>query len=73
MVPFAEGSETLVNCQPPAMRAPAPRLAHSVPLVEKSKVVPQTSGLAPPRSQVMVEPSKLRLWVAGSVLFSRPR
>ena len=54
------------------MRDPAPRLTQSTPLVEASKVVRQTSGLAPPRSQVMLEPSEVRLCVAGSVLISRP-
>ncbi len=73
-------TDTLVHCQPPAgsaggplTRLPAPRLSQSVPLVEASSVARQTSGLVPPRSQVRVEPSKVRLWVAGSVLFSRPR
>jgi hypothetical protein len=54
------------------MRAPAPKFVQVRPSVERSNVVRQTSGLVPPRSQVMVEPSKLRLWVAGSVLFKRP-
>src|SRR5260221_6298058 len=55
------------------MRLPAPRSVHTgPPLGENSKVVRQTSGLVPPRIQVNVEPSKVRLWVAGPVLLSRP-
>src|SRR2546427_923000 len=54
------------------MRLPPPRFVHEAPSGEYSKVVRQTSGLAPPRSQVRVEPSKVRLWVAGPVLLSRP-
>src|SRR5260221_1378869 len=60
------------NCQPPGARSPAPRAVQSFPLVEASKVARQTSGVAPPRSQVMVEPSEARLCVAASVLLSRP-
>src|SRR5712692_7793549 len=55
------------------MRLPAPRFVHTVPPSgEYSKVVRHTSGLVPPRVQVTVEPSKVRLWVAGPVLLSRP-
>jgi hypothetical protein len=55
------------------MRLPAPSLNQSVPLlVEASKLVRQTSGLAPSRSQVMVEPSHEKVSVAGSVLLRRP-
>src|SRR6266481_5738458 len=67
------GRVSPVSCQPPGMRMPAPRLVHAVPSGEYSKVVRQTSGLVPPRVQVTVEPSKVRLWVAGPVLLSRPR
>ena len=59
------------SCQPPAMRAPSPRFTQSAPLVQASKVVRQTSGLAPSRSQVITEPSKESVCVAGSVLTSR--
>src|SRR6266700_2020644 len=55
------------------MRMPPPRLVHEAPSAEYSKVVRQTSGLVPPRIQVRVEPSKVRLWVAGPVLLSRPK
>src|SRR6266852_1787963 len=55
------------------MRMPPPRLVHEAPSGEYSKVVRQTSGLAPPRIQVRVEPSKVRLWVAGPLLLRRPR
>src|SRR5512137_2319677 len=65
-------TDTLVHCQPPELRVPAPRLSQSVPLAETSRVVRQTSGLVPPRSQVSVASLQDRLWVAGSVLFSRP-
>src|SRR5437899_10482947 len=54
------------------MRTPAPRFDQELPSGEYSKVVRQTSGLVPPRIQVRVEPSKVRLWVAGPVLLSRP-
>src|SRR5437899_12799375 len=54
------------------MRMP-PRFVHAAPSGEYSKVVRQTSGLVPPRIQVRVEPSNVRLWVAGPVLLSRPR
>src|SRR5512137_264236 len=66
-------TDTLVHCQPPDMRVPAPRLSQSVPLAETSSVVRQTSGLVPPRSQVRVEPSQERLCAAGAVLRSRAR
>src|SRR5260221_9994534 len=73
------GRASPVSCQPPACpagrpgtRMPAPRFVHEAPLGEYSKVVRQTSGLVPPRIQVKVEPSKVRLWVAGPVLSSRP-
>src|SRR5713226_6641799 len=52
---------------------PPPRFVHEAPSSEYSKVVRQTSGLAPPRIQVRVEPSKVKLWVAGPVLLRRPR
>jgi hypothetical protein len=39
------------------MREHWPSIVQTVPLVEASKVVHQTSGLEPPRSQVIVEPS----------------
>src|SRR5512139_2547812 len=52
------GMETPVSRQPPVMRVPAPRLTQSVPLVQASKLVRQTSGLLPPRSQVRVDPSQ---------------
>src|SRR2546428_7541553 len=61
-----------VNSHPPGMRIPPPRFVHEAPSSEYSKVVRQTSGLVPPRIQVRVEPSKVRLWVAGPVLLSRP-
>ena len=51
---------------------PPPRFVHAEPSGEYSKLVRQTSGLVPPRIQVRVEPSKVRLWVAGPVLSSRP-
>src|SRR2546425_12102380 len=54
------------------MRMPPPRFSQELPSGEYSKVVRQTSGLVPPRIQVRVEPSKVRLWVAGPVLSSRP-
>src|SRR3989442_11967654 len=54
------------------MRAAPPRFVHDAPSDEYSKVVRQTSGPVPPRIQVRVEPSKVRLWVAGPVLLSRP-
>src|SRR2546427_770504 len=54
------------------MRMAAPRFVHEEPSGEYSKVVRQTSGLVPPRIQVRVEPSKVKLWVAGPVLLSRP-
>ncbi len=57
MAPVVDGSDVFVNCQPPAMRVPAPRLFQSTSLAEKSKAVRQTSGLLPPRIQAMVEPS----------------
>src|SRR2546425_11261962 len=74
------GRATPVSCQPPAcpagrpgMRVPAPRFVHELPPSgEYSKVVRQTSGLVPPRVQVRVEPSKVRLWVAGPGMFRRP-
>src|SRR5712692_10228074 len=73
------GRTSPVSCQPPAcpagrpgMRMPPPRLVHEAPSGEYSKVVRQTSGQVPPRIQVRVEPSKVRLWVAGPVLLSRP-
>src|SRR5258708_7660425 len=53
------------------MRIPS-RVVHAAPSGEHSKVVRQTSGLVPPRNQVRVEPSKVRLWVAGPLLLSRP-
>src|SRR5437899_12686377 len=53
------------------MRMP-PRFVQALPSDEYSKVVRQTSGLVPPRIQVRVEPSKVRLWAAGPVLLSRP-
>src|ERR1035438_5651885 len=55
-----------VNCHPPGTRCPAPRLVQSTPLVEVSKVASQASGLVPPRSQVMLELSEVRLCVARS-------
>src|SRR6266446_3110821 len=73
------GRASPVSCQPPAcpagrpgMRMPAPRFDQELPSGEYSKVVRQTSGLVPPRIQVRVEPSKVRLWVAGPVLSIRP-
>ena len=67
------GTELLDNCQPtPGTREPVPKLVQLLALVEDSKVARQISGLAPPRSQVIVEPSQLRLWLAGLVLLSRP-
>src|SRR5712664_4079869 len=73
------GRASPVSCQPPAcpagrpgMRMPPPRLVHALPSGEYSKVVRQTSGLVPPRIQVRVEPSKVRLWVAGPLLLRRP-
>src|SRR6185503_7149627 len=66
------GRATPVCCQPPAIRSPDPRWIQSAPLVEASKIVRQISGPEPPRSQVMFEPSIVRLSVAGSVLFNRP-
>src|SRR4051812_9480320 len=65
------GRESPASCQPPGMRSPAPRL-NQAPLVAASKVVRQTSGLAPPRSQVILVPSKTRLAFAGIELFNRP-
>src|SRR2546427_129482 len=60
------------NCQPPGMRVAAPKVSQPAPLVDTSKLVRQTSGPVPPRSQVMLTPSKARFWVAGPVLLSRP-
>src|SRR2546428_11457427 len=54
------------------MRIPGPRFVQELPSGEYSKVVRQTSGLAPTRIQVRVAPSKVRLWVAGPVLLRRP-
>src|SRR5438128_2121069 len=71
MVPFV-GRESPVTCQPPATRVPAPIGKKSVAFVEASKLVRHTSGPAPARNQVIVEPSKERVSVAGSVLFRRP-
>src|SRR5271157_3733558 len=67
------GTLAPVSCHPPAVRVPLPREVQLAPSVETSKVVRQTSGLAPPRSQVIVEPKTLRLLVTGSVLLRRPR
>src|SRR5437763_1499421 len=61
-----------ITCQPPGMRVPEPALVQVRPSVEISKVVRQTSGLVPPRSQVIAAPSKVRLWVAAEVLSKRP-
>src|SRR5437879_444881 len=58
--------------QPPATGKPAPALTQSAPSAEKSKLVRETSGLVPPLSQVMVEPSWFRLSVGASVLLNRP-
>src|SRR5207245_1520125 len=67
------GRANPASCQPPGMRMPPPRSVHELPPSgEYSKVVRQTSGLVPPRVQLRVEPSKVRLWVAGSVLWTRP-
>ena len=49
------GRETLLNRQPPEMRAGAARAFQVLPLVETSKVARQTSGLVPPRNQVILE------------------
>src|SRR5207245_6373137 len=66
------GRASPASCQPPGMRMPPLRFIHEAPSDEYSKVVRQTSGLVPPRVQVRVEPSKVRLWVAGPVLLSLP-
>src|ERR1035437_3845994 len=64
--------ESPPSCHPPVIRVPAPTPNQLVPSVEISKLVRDSSGLAPPRSHVIVEQSKLRDWVAASVLLSRP-
>src|SRR5437870_3647542 len=62
-----------LTCQPPGIREPISALTQSSPSAEKSKAVYEISGPVPPRSQVIVEPSWLRLCVGGPVLFSRPK
>src|SRR5205823_648436 len=54
------GSARLVADQPPEIRPAAPRWIQSLPLVETSKVVRQTSGPGPDRNQVILEGSKVR-------------
>src|SRR5947209_3995937 len=65
--------ERPVNRHPLAIRVAVPRLVQSPPLAFCSKKTFATSGLAPPRSQVIVEEFHVRLWVALVVLFSRPK
>ena len=71
-IPFV-GQSSPLNCHPPAMCVPSPSATQFVPLVEASNVVRQTSGLLPPRCQLMAEPSKARFCVTGSVGVNRPR
>src|SRR5437588_8502408 len=68
----ATGMLKPLTSQPPEMCEPAPALIQSSPSAEKSSVVRATSGLVPPRNQVIVEPSWARLSVGAPVLFSRP-
>src|SRR5438105_13233074 len=49
------------SCQPPGIGEPTPALTQSSPSAEKSKVVCETSGLVPPRSHVIIDPSWLKL------------
>ena len=67
------GTLTPVNCQPPEMRVPDPRLVQfTPPLAEDSNVVHQHSGPPPARSQVKVLPLSERFCVPGTVFKSRP-
>src|SRR5438477_1263741 len=68
------GTPKPLTRQPPATGKPAPALTQSSPSAEKSKLARETSGLVPPLSQVIVEPSllKARLSVGVSVLLNRP-
>src|SRR4051794_1261564 len=63
----------LDHCQPPAIRTPSPTDT-VVPFVLRSKVVMETSGAPPPRSQLKVELllSNTKLWLASTLLINRP-
>src|SRR5262249_24373621 len=56
------GADTLVIRHPPGVRSPAPSAAQSELFVDISKPARQTSGQAPLRSHVMVEPSNRNAW-----------
>src|SRR6266404_4715159 len=64
-------TRTPVNCQPPEIRVPFPKSVQTLPSVEFWKLVRHTSGDEPPRSQVIVEPTYVRLCVAGEVFCKR--
>src|SRR5688572_12121317 len=63
---------TPLTRQPPGIRVPGPKPTQLVPLVPNSKEVRQTSGVEPVRNQVTVDPSKVRVWLAGVGLSNRP-
>src|ERR1051326_7512830 len=70
---FPAARDWPVKRQPPGMRLPAPVEIQFEPSVEISKVVRETSGVVPLRSQVIVWPSEERYCAPGSVEVRRAK